>query len=259
MKRLLINPNLSDINEYLALTDKYGMGFEYNEFYMPDTLDDEKKVKSIMAEYKGYRLPQYNTLHGAFFDVIPFSLDTKIKEIATLRIKQSIEVAKGIGANAVVFHTNYNPFLNSKEYVDSWIKTNVSYWSQVLTEYPMMNIYLENMFDTTPDIIEAMSEELCRFENYGVCLDYAHASLSKVHPEIWAERLGKFVKHIHINDNDGVSDLHQAWGDGIIDRNGFYESYEKYMNTATVLIETSDIDKAKRSIERLEKEGFINS
>ena len=76
MKRLLINPNLSDINEYLALTDKYGMGFEYNEFYMPDTLDDEKKVKSIMAEYKGYRLPQYhsNTVHRCFrCDFTPYS------------------------------------------------------------------------------------------------------------------------------------------------------------------------------------------
>lgn len=259
MKQLLIIPNLSNINDYCELADKYNTGFEFNEFFMPDTLDDAEKVRTIANEYKAYGLPAYNTIHGAFFDVIPFSLDAKIKEIATLRIHQSIEAAKEIGAKAVVFHTNYNPFLNSKAYVDSWIKTNIAYWRQVLAEHPTMNIYLENMFDTTPELMEAVSEELCGFENYGVCLDYAHASLSQVRPEIWAERLGRFVKHIHINDNDGVSDLHQAWGDGIMDRSGFYESYEKYMNKATVLIETSGIDKTKRSLERLKAEGFINN
>lgn len=257
MKRVLIIPHPEYMQECLQLAEEYHLGFEYNDFFMPETLDDTDKLENIIRDYSNLHLPEYTTLHGAFFDVIPFSVDAKIKEIADLRIEQSIQVAKRLGAKAVVFHTNYNPFLNSEDYVKTWIQINIAYWKDVLKKHPDINIYLENMFDRTPDLIEALAQELSCYENFGICLDYAHAALSDVKPELWAERLGKYVKHVHINDNDLVSDLHLAWGDGKIDRVVFYECYEKYMNTATVLIETSSVENKIRSIEVLKKEGFI--
>ena len=65
------------------------------------------------------------------------------------------------------------------------------------------------------------------------------------------------MKHIHINDNDGISDLHLAWGDGTIDRNIFYNSYKKYMNDASILIETNSLENIIRSLDLLEKEKFL--
>lgn len=257
MKQLLIIPELNNMDSCLALADDYHLGFEYNDFFMPDILDDSVKLENIIHEYSSVHLPEYTTLHGAFFDVIPFSMDAKIKEVADLRIEQSIQNAKRLGAKAVVFHTNYNPFLNSEGYVKPWIQTNIAYWSDVLERHPDINIYLENMFDRTPDLMGTLAEGLCHHENFGICLDYAHAALSEVKPEIWAEQLGKYVKHVHINDNDLVSDLHLAWGDGKIDRAVFYDCYEKYMSTATVLIETSSMENKIRSIEMLKKEGFM--
>lgn len=257
MKQILVIPNSGEMTEYLNLSKKYGVGFEFNEFFLPDVLDDEKKCQGIIQTYKQQELPAYLSVHGAFFDVIPFSVDKRIKEVSKLRIEQSISVAKSMGAKAVVFHTNYNPCLNSKAYVESWIKENAAYWAEVLAKHADIRIYLENMFDATPDVLETLSEQLCQYPNYGVCLDYAHACLSKTDPDIWAERLGRFVKHIHINDNDGVSDLHLAWGDGVADRKRFYQSYETYMKGATVLIETSTFENTWKSLKKLEDEGFL--
>lgn len=257
MKQLLIIPDKQNMDACLKLASEYNLGFEYNDFFMPDVLDDGDRLNRYVDEYKSYDFPAYTTLHGAFFDVIPFSVDHKIREIAELRIEQSIQVAKRLGAKAVVFHTNYNPFLNSEGYIKPWIQTNIAYWSDVLKRHPDINIYLENMFDTTPELMKAISEVLCQYDNYGVCLDYAHAALSDVEPEKWAECLGKYIKHVHINDNDLVSDLHQAWGDGQINRSTFYECYEKYMKGATVLIETTPMENKIRSLEMLKKEGFI--
>ena len=258
MKQVLIIPDRVQLKECLDLARKYHLGFEYNDFYVSDVLDDGDRLLDILFEYKNEDLPSYCTMHGAFFDVIPFSLDKKIKKISNLRIEQSLGVARRIGAKAVVFHTNYDPFLNSKDYIRSWLDTNENYWSHVLEENADLNVYLENMFDTTPDVLLALSERLSRYENFGVCFDYAHASLSKVDPEIWAEKLGSYVKHVHINDNDGISDLHLAWGDGILDRQKFYDCYKKYMPQATVLIETSSMENKVRSIAMLEKEGFLD-
>lgn len=257
MKQLLIIPQQDALEEYLSVAEENKLGFEYNDFFLPNLLDDEEKSKDVIAKYKACELPKFTTLHGAFFDVIPFSVDKRIREISDKRIRQSIEIAKELGAKAVIFHTNYNPFLNSPAYVDSWLKINAEYWGSILQEYSDINIYLENMFDTTPNLMAALSEQLCGYANFGVCLDYAHASLSKVAPEVWAERLGKYVKHIHINDNDLVSDLHLAWGDGKINRESFYQCYEKYMKGASVLIETSAMENIKKSLEMLKKENFI--
>ncbi len=257
MKQLLIIPNQNDIEEYLSVAEKYNLGFEFNEFFNPDLLDDEKKLKDTVAKYQNFGLPKFTTLHGAFFDVIPFSMDKRIQKLSDERIRQSLCIAAQLGAQAVVFHTNYNPFLKSEAYIKTWLQNNVEYWSGILEAYPDVNIYLENMFDTTPDLMEVLSDQLSSYANYGVCLDYAHASLSEVAPEKWAERLGKYIKHIHLNDNDLVSDLHLAWGAGKIERPVFYECYEKYMKDASVLIETSTMENVLKSLEVLQKEGFI--
>lgn len=257
MGQLLIIPDRNHIEQCQELASQYHLGFEYNDFFQPAVLDDAARVKEIAEGYLNGNLPEYATVHGAFFDVIPFSVDSKIREISDLRIRQSIGVTKQIGAKAVVFHTNYNPFLNSESYNKTWIEANVDYWSKILKLHPDVNIYLENMFDATPDMLEVLSERLSEYSNYGVCLDYAHAALSKTLPEVWAKRLGRFVKHIHINDNDGISDLHLAWGDGKINRAIFYECYEVYMKEASVLIETTSMENKIRSLQMLKQEGFL--
>lgn len=257
MKKILIIPDEKKLSASLELVREYSVGFEYNDFFNPQVLDNDDEVDRLISDYKKETLPSYCTMHGAFFDVIPFSLDSKIRQISHVRIEQSIEVAKKIGASAVVFHTNYNPYLNSTSYVEAWIKENVAYWSGVLESHPEINIYLENMFDQTPDMLKMLAEELCRYENFGVCFDYAHAAISKTTPKDWAKELSKYVKHIHLNDNDLVSDLHLPWSDGKINRQEFYEIYEKYFNGASILLETSSIEGQRKSLECLVKEGFI--
>jgi len=257
MKQILIIPDKDKLKECSELVRKYGLGYEYNDFFMPDVLDDYSKTEALVSMYKNQDLPLYTTVHGAFFDVVPFSVDSRIRGISKLRVEQSVDVAKMIGAKAVVFHTNYNPFLRSRDYVKTWIDTNTMFWKEMLEKNPMINIYLENTFEFNPDILEELSKNLSDYNNYGVCFDYAHAALSQTSVEEWSKRLGRFIKHVHINDNDGISDLHLAWGNGKLDRFKFYECYEKYMNGASVLIETSKLENIIYSLEKLEQEGFL--
>ena len=108
MKQVLIIPNRDNMTRYLELASQYNVGFEYNEFYDSRVLDDEEKAAAVIDAYKKENLPAYTTIHGAFLDVIPFSTDKRIREVANLRVNQSIDMARRIGAKAVVFHTNYN-------------------------------------------------------------------------------------------------------------------------------------------------------
>lgn len=258
-KKFLIIPDPKNIYASLELAEKYELGFEYNDFFAPDVLDDASLCKQITDKYKKHTLPGYCTVHGAFFDVIVFSPDRRIREVSDLRVKQSIAAAEKTGAKAVIFHTNYNPFLNSPKYVEDWIMQNTEYWGNILQKYPNMNIYLENMFDTSPEIIARLAENLSVNSNFGICLDYAHASLTSVPVRTWWEMLSPYVKHMHINDNDLVSDLHMAVGDGQINWDEFYSLYELFADDPTILIETSSLENQKRSIDRFVRDGFIHT
>lgn len=256
MKTLII-PERENLNRSLSLAVQYNLGFEYNDFFHPNVLDDKHTAEIITEHYKSVSLPEYCTLHGAFFDVIVFSPDIRIREISRLRVEQSIEAAKNIGAKAVVFHTNYNPFLNSREYVRVWLDSNGEYWKSVLETHPEMNIYLENMFDSSPDLMAELAERLSVCNNFGICLDYAHAALTKVPTREWVTALGAFVRHIHINDNDFISDLHLAVGEGKINWEEFYILYNDFMKEASVLVETSSFERQKASLEKLAADGFL--
>lgn len=252
MNKRLIIPLLKEIEQSIFLAEKYDLGFEYNDFYHPDVLDNAEVQNNIIRKYKSFHFPEYCTLHGAFLDVTIFSSDKKIREVSELRVIQSIEAAKKINAKAVIFHTNINPILNLKEYENNWLKTNVEFWSRMLTDYPDISIYIENMFDQSPKMLKKLAKNLCEYANFGICFDYAHAVISSTPINIWVESLSKYVKHVHINDNDLVSDLHLAVSDGKINWQEFYYLYTEFLSETTLLIEVSSVEKQIRSIEALQ-------
>ena len=52
-----------------------------------------------------------DTMHGAFFDIVPFSWDSGISRHSLYRMQQSAEIAAGLGCRAVIFHAGLRPVL----------------------------------------------------------------------------------------------------------------------------------------------------
>lgn len=253
MGRFLIVSHVNYIEEHSLNAMQYNTGFEYNDFYSPDVLDNEAFRRYVFDRYKQIDVPDYCTMHGDFLDVLLFSSDREIQRISRMRMKQSMDVARVIHSKAVVFHTNVNPFLNSDEYLVKVINSTVEYVAELLREYPDINIYMENMFENAPYVLAAISEKLMVYPNYGVCFDYAHASISTTSMDVWVSELHSFIKHVHLSDNDLKSDLHLAIGEGLIDWMTFKSYYEKYFKECTILIENK-LPKAQRiSMEYLKK------
>ncbi len=115
------------------------------------------------------------------------------------------------------------------------------------------------MFDTSPDLICRLARAMEGTANFGLCLDYAHASAfgKEIPLETWVETLAPFVRHLHINDNDLKDDLHFACGDGKIDWTKFKEYKEKYFENCSILIEVTGLEKQKKSIEFLKSKGIM--
>lgn len=240
MGRVLIVSKLDAIAQYKAIAEEYPVGFEPNDFFIPSVLDDADKTAQLISKYQQIGVPQGSTIHGAFFDIVVFSSDERIAAVSKERMRQSMEIGRKLGSRGVVFHTNVMPMLYGKDYDAQVVSGTVSSLKELLMAYPDVSIYLENMFDRTPDIIETISKELCSFPNYGVCLDYAHARIYGADYHDFVTRVQSYVKHIHINDNDLQHDLHLALGNGRIDWQEFDAYYKNYFSDCSVLIETND-------------------
>ena len=254
MKSVYIIPKREQIEESLRLSKKYNTYFEYNDFFMPEVLDDEEKKKELIAFYKS--LPRkrcQDTMHGAFLDVTLHSSDKRIREVSELRVRQSMEIAKELGIRGVIFHTNLIANFKDSSYLKNWVNANAAFYRKVLSEYPGIYVFVENMFDLEPDMLLELAQEMKEEAYFGVCLDYAHASISKVPAGKWLEVLKPYIKHMHINDNDLKEDLHQAIGQGCID----YQEYTRFMKEkqleVSVLVEMNTVEEQDSSLAYMRK------
>lgn len=256
MGRFLVVSKVDKLSEYKAIAERYSVGFEINDFFDPKVLDDEKEQNCLIQQYLDAGMPEGSTMHGAFLDVVVFSSDDKIAEISKIRMHQSMEIARSLGVQSVIFHTNGNPMLSGEVYDNNVIVKTTEYLEELLQEYPDVNIYLENMFDATPKILVRISERLCKYMNYGVCLDYAHASISDLPMSDWVEALAPYLRHIHINDNDLKKDMHMPVGSGSINWNQFAKYYRTHFDQCSILVETTEPEEQIQSLNYL-KENFV--
>ena len=252
MGKLYIIPNAAHIAESLALAEKYGAHFEYNDFYLPDVLDDEARVDELIEFYTS--LPgdrSKNTVHGAFFDVNVHSADSGIRAVSDKRVRQSMEIARRLGVGAVIFHTNLIANFKNKFYIDGWVKGNEAYWRSLSADYPDVNIYIENMFDEDFEPMVALMDALSDVKSISACFDYAHAAVFGSDTEAWVKALLPYTAHLHINDNDGVSDLHYAVGKGVLDYGPLNRGIAQLGTKPSVLLEMTDVRAQEHSIEYL--------
>ncbi|MCR5646905.1 MAG: sugar phosphate isomerase/epimerase [Acholeplasmatales bacterium] len=252
--RYHIIPKLNELDKYLELSKQYNLGFEYNEFFIPSILDDEKRLNEIIDEYK--KLNRSNdTLHGVFFDITLDSQDEKIKNISYERVRESMVIASKLKCKGVIFHTNYITWMKDEPYRNRWVELNAKAYLKLAEEFKDLEIYVENMFDLDPYLLRRLMERI-NHPRIGVCLDIAHASISGVAIKEWFDNLKPYIKHLHINDNDKKVDSHQELGKGLIDYNEAYKYIKELDSKTTILIEISDYDKTVNSIKYLKDGGL---
>ena len=230
---------------------EYGFGLEIAEFCTAWNIDRRFELTGSRVQESLQGISR-SILHAPSNELFPCAIDEKARELAAYRYRQAIDLAKRYGSKKVVIHGGYHPWM----YYPVWyVGQSVSFWKDFLKEDPGIEIVLENVLETQPDLIleilEGVDDPRLR-----MCFDVGHINAYSYIPIMdWLETCAPWIGHIHVNNNDGREDLHQGLQDGIIPMKELLQRIESLCPEATITLEMTQ---TKSSLEWLREKRVWN-
>ena len=230
---------------------EYGLGLEIAEFCTAWNIDRRFELTDSRVQESMQGISR-SILHAPSNELFPCAIDEKARELAAYRYRQAIDLAKRYGSKKVVIHGGYHPWM----YYPVWyVGQSVAFWKEFLKEDPGVEIVLENVLETQPDmildILEGVDDPRLR-----MCFDVGHINAYSYIPIMdWLETCAPWIGHIHVNNNDGREDLHQGLQDGIIPMKELLQRIESLCPEATITLEMTQ---TKSSLEWLREKRVWN-
>ena len=219
------------------------LGLEYVELVhqFPTDNIDISMLESYNLKY---------TIHAPFMDVNIAALQEKSRLNSIEQIKDSINLANKINAEAVVVHPGLASFLVNKYFLDDVYKTANKSIKEIGEYGKDLGVLttIENMPNFEAMIYQNMEDlnDLLVSLDMPMTLDIGHANHMGYSPEAM---IFDSIKHIHAHDNFGDDDSHLALGEGSIDLNTIINTLEKNNYDGIYIIEVNDFDSIKKSYE----------
>lgn len=233
------------------------LNIEINHTCISEALDEKNRlclldeIRNDILESGADRI----ILHGPFTEIYPAAIDYRARRFAMERLNDAYEVATSIGAEAMVVHSGYIPFIYFKEWQAE--KSSV-FWQEFMSDKaPEFRIYVENVLEDEPYMVAEMMK-LISDPRIGVCLDVGHALAaghSTVAIEKWIEILGPYIRHFHIHNNLGTGDTHSSLGNGMLNFHNIFAATQTCCRSdVTFTIESRE---AAPSVKWLIDEGYL--
>jgi sugar phosphate isomerase/epimerase len=219
-------------------------------FAFPDLLDGD--WKTMLAHYRAILepVPGMITMHGPFMDMAPGSPDRLVNQACMERYQHAIRIGQQLGCEIIVFHANFIAAIQTDAYRKGWQRRNIAFWTQMADYAAQHNVTLavENMWEFDPDIIGDVLKTI-EHPNLRACVDVGHAHLfSKIPFPEWLSTLSEYLVHFHMNNNDGLQDIHRALPDGVLDYRALLPELRAMPNHPTMTLEMETVDDMKRSL-----------
>lgn len=240
--KILLQPARDEREAYLNVAGREKLGFEVMELSLPAPYADAAAWYASTGKAV--------SLHGAFMDNNPVSGEKEIRELSRQLCEQSCRDALRCGAESVIFHSSCFPFLRGG-YLENWLRRAAEFYA-ALAEKTGLRILLENSFDLDPEPLERLMK-LVRHPLLGVCLDLGHVNYSRTPQKEWFDRLGEYVRALHLSDNAGSFDEHLPLGAGSVDWEEADRLAAFLPECAAATLEVNGIDGAVRSLAYLEE------
>ena len=233
------------LEETLEFIENLGLDYAELVHQFPSENIDADILESYNLKY---------SVHSPFMDVNIAALQDKSRLNSIGQIKDSIDFANEINAEAVVIHPGLAPFLANKYFLDKVYETannSIRELGEYSRDLGVLST-IENMPTFDGMLYKNMEDlhELLTSLDMSMTLDIGHAVHAGYSPD---QMIFDSIKHIHIHDNFGDDDAHLALGEGSIDLKHIVNSLEEKSYDGIYIIEVNDFDSIKKSYEYMKK------
>ena len=229
------------------LARELGLGVEIAEYCTAWNMDREypqtdERLRGALAGN-----PR-RILHGPFNELFPCAIDPEARDLAARRYRQAIALARDYGADKVVIHAGFNPWL----YYPVWFREQSAvFWREFLAEEPGVEIVLENVLEQEPEwmteILRAVDSPRLR-----LCLDVGHVNAySPVDTAQWLRRCAPWISHFHLHNNNGTRDAHDPLFRGSIPMEELLTLAGELCPEATFTLELPDAESSARELMKI--------
>lgn len=205
--------HISTIDENAAvLARSCGLGLELADFCTALNLDPPERAEREAAMIGKMRGLSRFVLHAPFCELTPCAVDPLIGEVSRRRYEQAAKLALAHGVKRLVIHSGFVPNVYDPRW---YLHQSSRFWREYLASKPAdFELLLENVLDPDPGILTRIAAELDD-PRLGLCLDIGHAAVYSGRPVCeWTEAFLPYLRHVHLHDNDGATDLHLPLGAG---------------------------------------------
>lgn len=195
------------------------------------------------------------TFHGACYALCPATIDDRILEVTDYRLKQSVGIARKVGAKCVVFHSGYNSLVKSENYINNFIEKQIEFWKQFIEDNKIDDIIiaLENTEENDPQILKRIYEGVSS-PYFKSCIDIGHiAAFSNYNLIHWMSELEEYLYHFHIHNNNSSRDQHLSIFKGEINFDEFLSYLCASSKSLNLVLEMFDVEDVTESLEYLRK------
>lgn len=216
-------------NELLEIVSKYNVGIETIDFSVAMNLDDPLEY---LNKYKdiNYKL----AFHGPFFDLMPASFDSLVKQATMTRFEQAYDNALKLNVDHIVFHTG---FLRNIYYYEGWLQNSIIFWKEFLEDKDNMMFYIENVFEDNLDFLIELVKIINK-DNFKICLDIGHFNIQTLEElDDLFKKISPYIGHFHIHNNNGIKDQHLSLLNGSINYDSVFKLIDKYKIDASFTLE----------------------
>ncbi len=220
-------------------------GFKYLDFNFSDwsdsfdspfAKDDWKEWIYSVKEFCDKNGIKFIQAHGPLYNI--FGEDTPQKRLRDELSLRSIEAASILGIPWVVFHAGTFDGDFDTVHRQQLKERNIEWFTPLVKACEKYNtgIAIENMASAfgkhhnckscycayTDDLIELVDS--FNSDRVGICWDTGHANVNKSNQPYDLKKIGKRLKALHIQDNDGINDQHLPPYLGNIDWNAIMKA-----------------------------------
>lgn len=255
-RQYLISAYSEDLDWVTQLNEKTRIGVEIKDFSLPSGQGNRERAFELWNIWRDTAPELPVVIHSPFMDIVPGSPEPEVAELAFKQHEEVLNIAEVLKADAVLFHSGFNPLIKSPQYLENWLASTSAYFRRFLKQHPNLKFLIENMWEPSPLPLIGLIDSI-NSSQFRVCVDVGHIQVySKEPPETWISQLALRVGHVHLNDNQGLWDQELALGTGMVPLERVFQAMNNLGFFGNITIEMHGREPILRSMEYLLKNGM---